>query len=165
MRFHLFGLANIPTRKENTHEPMTPLVWNMAKMLKDHGHYVIFYGAEGSNAPCDEMVILVPKELIAAGLVKENGAPVIAWNNPLNGVVWQTYINTGRLALREHYQKGDISLISFSFYQRFVAEESQLACEFMCGYSGIFHYNKVFPSYAWMHYLYGELQMQLNPLE
>jgi hypothetical protein len=164
MRFHLFGLANIPTRKENTYEPMTPLVYNMAKMLKDHGHHVIFYGAAGSNPPCDEFVEVVPQELLPSGLVMgEFGVPQAAWNNDWNSPTWQSFINVGRQELRKRYITGDISLISFGQYQRFVAEESQLACEFICGYSGIFHTHKVFPSSAWMHYLYGVLQYERCP--
>jgi len=164
MRFHLFGLANIPTCKVNTYEPMTPLIWNMAKMLKDNGHHVTFYGAEGSDAPCDEMVVVVPKDLLPAGLVMgEHGVPMAAWKNDGASATWQSFINIGRLALRQRYRMGDISLISFGRYQRFVAEESILSCEFIVGYSGIFSWHKVFPSYAWMHYLYGELHMERNP--
>jgi hypothetical protein len=164
MRFHLFGLANIPTCKENTYEPMTPLIWNMAKMLKDHGHYVIFYGAEGSNPPCDEMVNVVPASLLPDGLTMgAYGVPAAAWHNDGNSPTWQSFVNVGRQALRQRYQTGDISLISFGRYQTFVAQESRLACEFMVGYSGIFHWHKVFPSQAWMHYLYGELKMERKP--
>jgi len=164
MRFHLFGLANIPTCKKNTYEPMTPLIWNMAKMLKDNGHHITFYGAEGSDAPCDELVIIVSKELLPSGLLMGNyGVPMAAWKNDVNSPTWQSFINMGRLALRQRYRTGDISLISFGQYQRFVEEESTSSCEFICGYSGIFSYHKVFPSYAWMHYLYGELKMERNP--
>lgn len=154
MRFHLFGSANMPTCKENTREAMTPLVWNMAKMLKDHGHHVTFYGVEGSDPPCDELVIVVPKTLLAGGYV---------YNSDIMSVAWQSFINNGRLALRERYQMSDISLISFGNYQHFVAEESHLSCEFLAAYLGIFTQHKVFPSHAWMHYLYGELKLWASP--
>jgi len=164
MRFHLFGLANIPTTRFNTYEPMTPLVYNMAKMLKDHGHQVVFYGAEGSDVPCDEMVVLVPADLLPQRLeMGKFGVPAAAWKNDFNGPTWQAFINNGRRELRRRYRTGDISLISFGQYQRFVAEESLLHCEFICGYSGIFSGYKVFPSRAWMHYLYGVLQMERKP--
>ncbi len=164
MRYHLFGLANIPTCKENTYEPFTPLVWNMAKMLKDNDHEVIFYGAAGSDAPCDEMVTLVPAALMAEGLkMGPHGVPAAAWHNDGNAPTWQSYIANGRKALRNRYRTGDIALISFGRYQQFVAEEAELHCEFICGYSGIFSRHKVFPSRAWMHYLYGELKMENSP--
>ena len=60
MRLHVFGFANISTRKENTWEPFTPLTFNLCKMFHDNGNYVIFYGAEGSNPPCSEAVNVVP---------------------------------------------------------------------------------------------------------
>lgn len=163
MQFHLFGLANIPTCKANTYEPMTPLIWNMAKMLKDNGHHVTFYGAEGSDAPCDEMVTIVPKELLPDLTLSAHGVPMAAWKNDSQSATWRSFVALGRSALQHRYRMGDISLISFGRYQKFVEEVSTLACEFIVGYSGIFSYHKVFPSYAWMHYLYGELKMERNP--
>jgi hypothetical protein len=133
-------------------------------MLKDHGHFVTFYGAEGSDAPCDEMVVVVPKELLPQGLVMgEHGVPTAAWKNDANSPTWQSFVRIGRQELKSRYRVGDISLISFGRYQKFVEEESRLACEFICGYSGIFAHHKVFPSRAWEHYLYGELKMEERP--
>ncbi len=164
MRFHLFGLANIPTCKENTYEPMTPLIWNMAKMLTDHGDHVTFYGAEGSDPPCTEFVPIVSSLLLTQGLEMDPlGVPVAAWRNDATSATWQSFVSEGRRELRQRYRIGDISLISFGQYQRFVEEESVLACEFICGYSGIFSKYKVFPSRAWMHYLYGVLQKERTP--
>jgi glycosyltransferase involved in cell wall biosynthesis len=143
---------------------MTPLVYNMCKMLYDNGHHVTFYGAAGSNPPCSEFVEIVPQELIAAGLVvNEFGVPVAAWKNDPKSPAWQSFVAKGRLALRERYRMGDISLISFGRYQTFVAEESTLSCEVIVGYSGFFSWHKVFPSHAWRHYLYGELKMERHP--
>ncbi len=159
MHFHIFGLANIPTRKENTYEPFTPLTWNMAKMLKAAGHHVTFYGVEGSDAPCDEMVEIVPE----MPLSMKHGAPTVAWLNYRDEERWDLFVKNGQQALRQRHQAGDISLMSFGNYQKFVAEESPLHCEFLCGYSGIFSNYKVFPSRAWMHYLYGELKMEVRP--
>ena len=113
-RFHLFGLANIPTCKRNTWEPFTPLTFNMAKMLKDHGHHVTFYGSAGSDPPCDEIVEIVPADLIAPGLeMSELGVPKAAWTNYVDCIPWQVYQANGRKELRERYRAGDISLISF----------------------------------------------------
>ena len=146
MRFHVFGLANIPTRKENTYEPFTPLIWNMAKMLHDHGHHVTFYGAAGSDAPCTDMVTIVPADLLPGGLVMEaHGTPAAAWKNDANAPTWQAFVANGRRELRARYRTGDIALISFGRYQKFVEEEARLSCEFICGYSGIFAHHKVFP--------------------
>lgn len=164
MHFHLFGLANIPTCKANTYEPMTPLIWNLAKMLMDNGNHVTFYGAEGSDAPCSEMVVVVPKDLLPTGLAMgEFGVPAAAWHNDPQSPTWLSFVEIGRRELRQRYKNGDIALISFGRYQSFVGEEAQLSCEVIVGYSGFFSWHKVFPSYAWMHYLYGELRMERKP--
>ncbi|MBE3039727.1 MAG: glycosyltransferase [Chloroflexi bacterium] len=165
MRFHLFGLATVPTRQENTYSPFTPLTWRMAAMLKRDGHEVVFYGAHGSDAPCDEFVELVSANTLAP-VLRQSGQGVpnsIAWNNALTGPQWSEFIARGKIELRKRYRTGDISLISFGFYQRFVEELSELSCEFIAGYSGIFARHKVFPSYAWRNYLYGELKMETKP--
>ena len=160
MRFHVFGLANIATKKENTYEPFTPLTWNLCKMLKDHGEYVIFYGPGDSDPPCDEIIPLLPK---APHGEMSFGAPSTAWANFHDGEAWTTYTRNGKEALKDLYRGGDISIITFGTYHKFVAELSWLHCEALCGYSGIFTAHKVFPSRAWMHYLYGELKMETNP--
>ena len=163
MRFHAFGLANIPTRKENSYEPFTGLGYNMSKMLHDNGHQVFFYGAEGSNPPCTEMINIVPAELMKAGLEMETtGVPKAAWCNYADSPTWRSFIENGRRELQKRYQTGDIALIGFGRFQEFVTEV-ELYCEFICGYSGIFTKHKVFPSHAWRHYLYGELKMESTP--
>ncbi len=159
MRFHLFGLASLPTSKANFHDVFTQLIWNMGKMLKDHNHHVIFYGVEGSDVPCDEFVSIVPKDLV----VKRDKVLIGIGPNYPDSPTWQAFKDQGRVELRKRYRTGDISLISFGNYQCFVAEESELSCEFICGYSGIFSGHKVFPSQAWMYYLYGELKMADSP--
>ena len=163
-RFHLFGLANIPTCKRNTWEPFTPLTFNMAKMLKDHGHHVTFYGSAGSDPPCDEIVEIVPADLIAPGLeMSELGVPKAAWTNYVDCIPWQVYQANGRKSRASVTVPGTFRLSVLAPIRRFVAEESRLHCEFISGYSGIFSQYKVFPSHAWRHYLYGELKMETAP--
>ena len=164
MRIHVFGQANLPTKKENTWEPFNSLTYNLCKMFHDKGHHVIFYGAEGSNPPCTELVNIVPAELTQAGLEMEaNGTPKAAWGNYVDSPTWQAFITNGRREIRRRYRTGDIALISFGRFQQFVTEEAELYCEALCGYSGIFSKYKVFPSHAWRHYLYGELKMETSP--
>jgi hypothetical protein len=164
MRLHMFGLANHPTRKDQTCEPFTPLVHGLCKMMHDRGETVIFYGAAGSNPPCTEFVEIVPKELLDAGLELETtGATKAAWRNYADSPTWLAFVENGRRELRDRYRTGDIALISFGRFQQFVTEEAELSCEALCGYSGIFHNHKVFPSHAWRSYLYGELKMENAP--
>ena len=154
MRFHLFGLANVPIRKENTYDSSVTLTWNMAKMLMDHGHQVIFYGAQDSDVPCCEQVTLVPSLPTTAA----DGVPKTAWHDDVKHPAWKLFQENGRAELKKRYRIGDISLLSFGWFHRFAAEESRLNCEFITGYSGMFTQYKVFPSRSWMSYLYGWLK-------
>jgi len=134
-------------------------------MLRRNGHHVTFYGTAGSNVDCDEFVEVVAANTMSP-VLQPGPAGVnnrIAWNNDIGGPQWSEFIARGRAELTRRYRTGDISLISFGFYQRFVEEVSELSCEFAAGYSGIFAHHKVFPSYAWQNYLYGELKMERKP--
>lgn len=61
---HLIGTFNAPNtlRDEGIGNAFGTKVINMAKILKQLGHYVIFYGVEGSDVECDEFVQVSTKE-------------------------------------------------------------------------------------------------------
>jgi glycosyltransferase involved in cell wall biosynthesis len=136
----------------------------MARMLKAAGHEVVLYGAAGSTAPCDEFVEITSRSALQTQY-RESDPSAIKWNSSqkIDEPVWLEHQSRGRNELAARYRKGDIALISFGFYQRFIPEVAALAVEFICGYSGIFHDLKVFPSQAWMHYLYGEMKRCKTP--
>jgi FkbM family methyltransferase len=58
IRCHLLGTFNAPNtlKDEGIGNAFGTKVINMAKILKKLGHYVIFYGVEGSDVECDEFV-------------------------------------------------------------------------------------------------------------
>ena len=58
-RFHLLGLAHLPTHWEYSLCAYTQKVIKLARMLKALEHQVIFYGGEGSEVECDEFVQVV----------------------------------------------------------------------------------------------------------
>jgi glycosyltransferase involved in cell wall biosynthesis len=55
-RFHLLGLVHLPANKTYMSCAFTQKNIKMATMLKALGHEVIYYGAEGSDVPCDKFV-------------------------------------------------------------------------------------------------------------
>src|SRR5262245_12332288 len=55
-RFHLLGLAHLPTHREYSPCAYTQKVLKLARMLKSLGHEVLFCGGEGSEVDCDEFV-------------------------------------------------------------------------------------------------------------
>jgi glycosyltransferase involved in cell wall biosynthesis len=55
-RFHLLGLAHLPTSEEYMSCAFTQKNVKMCKMLMDLGHEVFLYGSEGSSAPCTKLI-------------------------------------------------------------------------------------------------------------
>jgi glycosyltransferase involved in cell wall biosynthesis len=136
----------------------------MAKMIKANGHQLVLYGVPGSDAPCDEFVPIVSEKHLANAFQDGKVDPLkMKWENIQNSPEWQEFCARGKDALTARYTEGDIALISYGYFQHFVKEVVPLHCEFICGYSGIFTWDKVFPSYAWRNYLYGEMKKASNP--
>jgi len=62
-RFHMLGLAHVPTNKEIAYSCAYSMkVEKLARMLKSLGHTVLFYGAENSKVECDEFVQCITKQ-------------------------------------------------------------------------------------------------------
>jgi len=136
----------------------------MAKMIQAAGHELILYGSAGSNAPCDEFVEIVSWDTMC-NQYRPDDKSAVKWNweQREDSPEWTEHRTRGRLELQRRVRTGDIALISFGYFQRFVAETAYLPAEFICGYSGVFSEHKVFPSYAWMQYLYGVLGAETHP--
>jgi FkbM family methyltransferase len=66
IRCHLLGTFNAPNtlNDEGIGNAFGTKVINMAKILKQLGHYVIFYGLEGSEVECDEFVPVSSLEIL-----------------------------------------------------------------------------------------------------
>ena len=58
-RFHLLGLAHLPTHPSVSACAYTQKVIKLARMLRQLGHAVTFYGGEGSEVVADECVQVV----------------------------------------------------------------------------------------------------------
>ncbi|MCX5677377.1 MAG: hypothetical protein NTX87_20525 [Planctomycetota bacterium] len=82
------------------------------------------------------------------------------WQQHADRPAWIEHRARGCLELKRRYRPGDVGLISCGAVQGFVAEECWAATEFIAGYHGVFHWSRVFPSAAWMHYQYGRLNQQ-----
>ena len=64
LRVHLLGLAHLETNKQNSSCAYTQKIIKLAKMIKDYGHTIYFYGVEGSDVPCDEFVQVSTQEAL-----------------------------------------------------------------------------------------------------
>ena len=56
LRLHLLGLAHLATNKSNTACAYTQKVVKLATMIRQYGHTLYFYGLEGSEVECSELI-------------------------------------------------------------------------------------------------------------
>jgi len=156
-RFHLLGLAHTQTTKEYIMCAYTQKVLKMAFMIKDLGHEVIHYGAEGSEVPCEHVTVISKEEQhIAYGdydLKKE------FFKHDPHDTAYKTFEEKAIKEINKRKKDRDFLLIPFGNYQRPIADAVNVSfpVEMGIGYTGVFSKYRVFESYAWMHYIYGIL--------
>jgi glycosyltransferase involved in cell wall biosynthesis len=159
-RFHLLGLAHLPTVADLSTCAYTQKIIKLARMLKSLNHEVIFYGVEGSRVECDEFVEVLSEEKRREvygdydwwrGFFKHSGS------DGAYGQFNQNAID----AIWERGRRGDFLLCPMGNYHQAVAEGvrdiGMMVVESGIGYEGVFAQFKVFESYAWMHHVYGLL--------
>jgi len=158
MRFHVLGLAHLPTQREISPCAYTQKIVKLCKMLKDNDNEVIFYGVEGSRVECDKF---------------ENCLSIEDWKKQFGGYDWKKdQFNTGegkgsawnkfRLnaaqSIQENIKDKDFVLCSMGWWHKPILDHVKgkyLTVESGVGYSGVFSKFRVFESYAWMHFIYG----------
>ena len=158
MNFHLLGLAHLPTRWEYTSCAFTWKILRLAKMLKSHGHRVIFYGNENSEVECDEFVQTLSADIWAEcyGNYDWKKEPNFRYDSDskANQLFNKNTINE----INKRKQERDILLCPMGLLHKPIADAVGigLIVESGIGYEGIFAKYKVFESYAWMHFIYGK---------
>ena len=154
--FHLLGLANVETHKQNSSCPFTQKVIRLAEILKGNGHTVYFYGVEGSEVACDKFIPVSTKEILKKTYGDFDRSTNFFQYDP-NDYAHQYFNKNAIVAISENRQDRDILLSPMGANQKPISDAVQLlTIEPGIGYSGIsptaYH---VFESYAWMHYMYG----------
>lgn len=157
MRFHLLGLAHIPTCRERAWCcGYTQKIINLATMLKSIGHTVIFYGGEYSEVPCDEFVVCVTAEQRRAcyGDYDWKVEPYRCDGNDSAHLAFNARAISSIQARKDPH---DFLLCTFGVWQEPIAKAHPdlMVVEPGVGYGGIFSNHCVFESYAWMHHVYG----------
>lgn len=155
-RFHLLGLAHSQTTKDWVMCPFTQLVYKMSQMMMDLGHEVIHYGTEGSNPLCTEHVDVLTRAVQKQAYGDWDPYKQL-WVHNGNDLAYRTFRENAIKEIKLRVQPKDILLISIGNWYQPIANAlpSLPAVEFCVGYLGMFSKYKVFPSYAWMHHLYG----------
>lgn len=155
MRFHLLGLAHIKTLRENSTCAYTQKIIKLARILKNYGHTVFFYGVEGSSVLCDELVEVIPASLLTEVYGEYDYSRNFFVHNP-NDKAHREFSMNAIEQINKRKNDDDILLCTMGNYQKSIADGvSLMTCEPGIGYSGVFSEFKVFESYAWMHYVYG----------
>lgn len=156
LRFHLLGLANIETHKQNSFIPFIHKIVNLARILKFYGHTVYFYGVEGSEVPCDKFIPVSTKDVLKKTYGDYDKATNLMSYNP--GDFAHQYFNKNAIqAILENKLEQDILLCPMGICQKPIADAvNLLTIEPGIGYEGVFSAYHVFESYAWMHYIYGK---------
>lgn len=157
LRFHLLGLAHLETHKRNSSCAYTQKIIKLAKMIKEYGHTIYFYGVEGSEVSCDKFIPVSSQEVLKRTYGEYDRSTTFFRHDPNDFA--HMYFNQNAIeAILRNKQDGDILLCPMGNYQRPIADAVKLlAIEPGIGYTGVFSSNRVFESYAWMHYIYGLL--------
>jgi len=158
LRFHLLGLAHLPTSKEYRPCAYTQKIIKLARMLKSLGHHVTFYGGEGSDVECDENVTVL------SNAVRQQCYGEYDWRSEFfkhdgNDLAYTTFSRNTIPEIQARKRDGDFLLITMGNYQKPIADAAgvRFVVESGIGYRGVFAPFKVFESYAWMHHVYGLL--------
>ena len=156
------GLPNAPVTTDDAYSlcGFSAAGGRFCRMMKDLGHHVIFYGAEGSNIPCDEFVPTISdavrKQLLGKAAYQHAR---IDYKMPLFQVSNQNAIR--EITARQRHQDFLLTIGGLSQKPVFDAclnfpKRQMLGVEYSIGYVGNFAPHRVFESYAWMHTCYGE---------
>lgn len=155
-RFHLLGLAHLPTTSGEQACAFTQKVIKLAPILKPLGQ-VFFYGNEDSEIECTEFIPVLDKQ------IRESVYGVgTSWNQQVfnfkeDDLAYRTFNNNAIREINKRKQPGDFLLLPFGNYEKVIANnvDIPLTVESGIGYGGTFAKYRVFESYAWMHYIYG----------
>jgi len=155
MRFHLLGLAHLPTIREYSCCAYTQKIIKLARMLKSLGHVVYFYGVEGSQVECDEFIqVLSEADRVSAYGVYDWKAQF--FNEHGGEEALKTFNENAIREIRARTVPGDKLLCTMGLRHKPIADGvDMLNCEPGVGYPGVFSDFRAYESYAWMHYIYG----------
>jgi FkbM family methyltransferase len=157
IRCHLLGTFNTPTtlKDDGVGNAFASKCVRMAKILKMLGHYVIFYGVEGSDVECDEFVQVSTSGILEKTYGKWEQDKVYGV-----GVGDLAHITFNKNAIAEINQRkrfGDFLLCCFGSYQKEIADAVKIpeTIEIGIGYSGSFARFRIFESRFQMNWSYG----------
>ena len=158
LRFHLLGLAHLATHKQNSACAYTQKIVKLARMLRSYGHSVYFYGIEGSDVECEEMISVLSQDTLNETYGEYDPTKEFFKHDPRD-LAHRTFNQNAVQTILERKEDQDILLCPMGNYQKPIADAvGMLTVESGIGYTGVFSAYRIFESYAWMHYIYGLLK-------
>jgi len=158
LRFHLLGLAHLPTHRNNSACAYTQKIVKLAKIIQKYGHTLYFYGVEGSEVACNESVQVSSLDILKQVYGNYDQSKEFFKHDP-EDLAHRTFNQNAISAINERKQEQDILLCPMGNYDKPIADAvGLLTVESGIGYTGVFSAHRIFESYAWMHYIYGLLR-------
>lgn len=157
-RIHLLALPNAQTTREYSLDGFAQCTIRFAKLLKSLGHYVILYGSDENEAPCDEFVTCISKADQKTLLgTSEYQHAAIDERYPL----WQMANVKMAVEVGRRKQPKDFLCLIGGASQKYVADfHPDLMCvEYSIGYEGSFSQYRVYESHIWRHWTHGKQNM------
>jgi len=161
LRLHILGLPNAPVTRDDAFSlcGFSAAGGRFCRMMKDLGHHVTFYGAAGSDIPCDEFVPIIADDVRKKLLGKS------AYQHARIDYKTALFQVSNANAIREiqaRQQHKDMLLTIGGLAQKPIfdaclnlEQRQMLGVEYSIGYVGNFAPCRVFESHAWRHVAYG----------
>lgn len=157
MRIHLLGPFNTPTslKDEGVGNAFGTKTVKMAKILKKLGHYVIFYGVEGSEVECDEFVQVSTRDILEKTYGK--WVPDKVYGCAYGDLAHKTFIANAIREINARKFPNDFLFCSHGNFHKEIAVGTKIpnTVEIGIGYTGSFAKYRIFESYYMMNYTYG----------
>jgi len=163
-RFHIMSLPHSKTVKNWGPCAFTMLTYRFCQMMMDCGHEVYHYGTEGSDPSCTEHIEVLTEEVQKQAYGDWSQWKQL-WIHNGKDLAYTTFRKNAVEQLDRRKEPGDILLISNGNWLREISDKAGqgiATVEPFVGYLGFFAKYRVFPSYAWMHHMYGKASNRPN---
>ena len=165
IRCHLLGNFNSPNtlKDEGIGNAFGTKVINMAKVLKKLGHYVIFYGVEGSEVECDEFVQVSTKKVLEQTYGIWDKATIYQEN--YGDYCYKIFNENTIREINQRKRVGDFLLVSHGTFHQEIANMVGIpdTIEIGIGHNSSFAKFRVFESEFQRAWIYGREDNDLNP--
>lgn len=157
IRCHLIGTFNSPNTlaDEGIGNAFGTKVINMAKILKMLGHYVIFYGIEGSTVKCDEFVPVSTPAILKQAYGDWDKTKV--YRGDYGDFAYNHFRDNCVKEIQQRKLTGDFLLLCHGSYQQDIANAVQVpnTIEIGIGHRSSFAKFRIFESQYQLNWTYG----------